>query len=188
MSLKAYARKRAFGRTPEPPPGPSPDRGRRFVVQKHQASRLRFRLEMRSALKSWALPGNPGQGKTTSHQSRDHPCAYIDFEGNIPKNQYSGGTVMVWDQGTFETLGKRAPASCISDFAEETSANGTSFRYGGEWLLIRTGADMKPVSRLDDTSLSGRTMAQIAGNGCELRPGKTDRSPNASGGDVGRVH
>jgi bifunctional non-homologous end joining protein LigD len=111
MFLKEYARKRDFKRTGEPKPKVSRRRGSRFVVQKHAASRLHydFRLEMYGTLKSWAVPkGVPyAKGeKRLAMQVEDHPVSYIDFEGTIPKGQYGGGPVMVWDQGTFEILGK----------------------------------------------------------------------------------
>ena len=110
MSLKEYTRKRDFHKTPEPAAraakGPA---GHRFVIQKHEASHLHydFRLELDGTLKSWAVPkGVPyAKGeKRLAMQTEDHPLAYIDFEGTIPKGQYGGGTVMVWDQGTFEPL------------------------------------------------------------------------------------
>src|SRR5664279_5132823 len=110
MSLKEYVRKRDFRQTPEPDAAPPKSKaGHRFVVQKHDASRLHydFRLEIGGTLKSWAVPkGMPfahGE-KRLAVQTEDHPVSYIDFEGTIPKGQYGGGTVMVWDQGTFEAL------------------------------------------------------------------------------------
>jgi len=107
MSLKEYARKRDFRKTPEPDAAPAKRKaGHRFVIQKHDASRLHydFRLEIGGTLKSWAVPkGVPyahGE-KRLAVQTEDHPLAYIDFEGSIPEGQYGGGTVMVWDQGTW---------------------------------------------------------------------------------------
>src|SRR6185295_9762849 len=112
MSLKKYVEKRHFDRTPEPAPG-KPPQGRvspsqlQFCVQRHHASHLHydFRLEIGGALKSWAVPkGVPllkGE-KRLAMQVEDHPISYRDFEGVIPKGQYGGGTVMVWDYGTFE--------------------------------------------------------------------------------------
>src|SRR6476620_6389304 len=108
MSLKEYIRKRDFQKTAEPPAAKAkPAAKRRFVIQKHAASRLHydFRLELDGTLKSWAVPrGIPttkGEKRLAVHVE-DHPIAYMDFEGTIPKGQYGGGTVMVWDIGTFE--------------------------------------------------------------------------------------
>src|SRR5256714_15363512 len=115
MALAEYARKRDFKKTSEPGAMRTKNRtANRFVIQKHDASRLHydFRLEMGGVLKSWAVPKGVPFAKGEKHlavQTEDHPLAYIDFEGSIPKGQYGGGTVMVWDQGTYEALSK-APA------------------------------------------------------------------------------
>ena len=109
MSLQEYKRKRNFSKTTEPNADESAAPGNCFVIQKHDASRLHYdlRLEMGGALKSWAVPkGMPytrGE-KRLAVQVEDHPVAYAEFEGTIPKGQYGGGTVMVWDQGTYEPL------------------------------------------------------------------------------------
>src|SRR4029434_10541298 len=108
MSLRPYARKRDFSRTKEPRGKVRAQRGkaRSFVIQKHDASRLHydFRLELDGTLKSWAVPkGVPHKrgDKALAVQVEDHPLDYADFEGVIPKGQYGGGTVMVWDRGTY---------------------------------------------------------------------------------------
>jgi bifunctional non-homologous end joining protein LigD len=179
MSLREYARKRNFGKTPEPS-----DRGkssgsahRRFVIQKHAASRLHydFRLELGGALKSWAVPkGLPykhGEKHLAVHVE-DHPLAYIDFEGTIPKGEYGGGTVMVWDRGTFEPL-SRAPLKDLDSGKLHFALHGSKLegewhlvrlRDGEEWLLIRGGEDLKPPSKKsDDTSaLSGKSMSELS--------------------------
>src|SRR5580704_6457982 len=111
MSLREYIRKRDFKRTAEPEGKTSGALRHRFVIQKHAASRLHydFRLEIGGVLKSWAVPkGVPyvkGE-KRLAVQVEDHPVSYIDFEGTIPKGQYGGGTVMVWDRGTFSSDAK----------------------------------------------------------------------------------
>src|SRR5437899_7832290 len=108
MSLQDYKRKRDFKNTVEPR-GERRKKasGNRFVIQKHAASRLHydFRLEMDGTLKSWAVPkGIPllkGE-KRLAVQVEDHPLEYRNFEGTIPKGQYGGGTVMIWDYGRYE--------------------------------------------------------------------------------------
>src|SRR5205814_1421052 len=111
--LAEYDAKRNFDRTNEPAPV-APRRSRqgsrrRFVVQKHAASHLHYdlRLEMHDVLKSWALPHGLPMGRGEVHsafETEDHPIEYLDFEGIIPKGEYGGGTVMVWDIGTYELV------------------------------------------------------------------------------------
>ena len=128
MALEKYKAKRNFAVTAEPEGGkPLPKKVKgasRFVIQKHDASRLHydFRLEMDGVLKSWAVPkGLPwGQGeKHLAVEVEDHPIEYEDFEGIIPKGNYGGGTVMVWDRGTYyvygeDPLGALKKGGCIS--------------------------------------------------------------------------
>jgi bifunctional non-homologous end joining protein LigD len=178
MSLKEYAKKRDFKKTAEPTAGSaSKSTGRRFVVQKHDATRLHFdfRLEFSGSLRSWAVPKGFPYAKGEKHlavQVEDHPIAYIDFEGTIPEGQYGGGTVMVWDRGTFEPLSK-APTKELAEGKLHFVLSGTKLigewylvrlREENQWLLIKAGEDMKPVSKkLDDLSvLSGRSMKELA--------------------------
>jgi bifunctional non-homologous end joining protein LigD len=178
MSLVEYTRKRDFKQTAEPEGKKAPGQGaHRFVVQKHAASHLHydFRLEFGGALKSWALPkGVPftrGE-RRLAMQVEDHPVSYLDFEGIIPKGQYGGGTVMVWDIGTFEPLGS-SPEKTLAAGKLHFALKGKKlhgewylvrFRDENQWLLIKGGEDMRPVSKkADDTSaLSGQTMKQLA--------------------------
>jgi bifunctional non-homologous end joining protein LigD len=181
MSLRRYSEKRDFSKTPEPKSGSSPKLKsglRRFVIQKHEASHLHydFRLEIGGTLKSWAVPkGVPfakGEKRLAMHVE-DHPVSYRDFEGVIPKGQYGGGTVMVWDYGTFRTESP-TPAKDLAEGKLHFILHGK--KLSGEWylvrlkeddrqwLLIRGGEDMKPISKKqDDTSaLSGQTMSNLA--------------------------
>ena len=101
--LATYRRKRRFDRTPEPAPGRKAAAGARFVVQKHDARRLHydFRLELDGTMKSWAVTRGPSldpADRRLAVHVEDHPIAYNDFEGTIPRGQYGGGTVMLWDQ------------------------------------------------------------------------------------------
>src|SRR5215472_17295074 len=113
MPLAEYSRKRSFDKTPEPKPetasGP-PSAANFFCVQRHDATRLHYdlRLEVNGTLKSWAVPKGPSLEPLAKHLAlhvEDHPIDYGSFEGNIPKGEYGGGSVMLWDRGTYELLG-----------------------------------------------------------------------------------
>ncbi|HXY35457.1 MAG TPA: non-homologous end-joining DNA ligase [Planctomycetaceae bacterium] len=140
MSLKQYRQKRSFKRTPEPSGSKDVKPGHRFVVQKHDASRLHydFRLEMGGTLKSWAVPKGPSldpSQKRLAVQVEDHPLEYADFEGTIPQGEYGGGTVMVWDRGEwFPENGDPEAAYRAGEL--KFSLEGEKLH--GSWVLVRT--------------------------------------------------
>lgn len=185
MGLTEYKRKRDFSVTAEPS-GSKKSRPKRvagasrFVIQKHDASRLHydFRLEMEGVLKSWAVPKGLPWKRGEKHlavEVEDHPIDYEDFEGVIPEGNYGGGTVMVWDRGTYYVHGEK-PLQALKDGrihlvleGEKVKGDWTLIRTRSErgknqWLLLKSDADVKPVSKkLDDQSVkTGRTMKQIA--------------------------
>ncbi len=142
-SLAEYQHKRDFSKTPEPKGTPAPSGQNRFVVQKHWATRLHydFRLEMDGVLVSWAIPKgptlNPAERRLAAHVE-DHPNDYYDFEGTIPKGEYGGGTVMIWDWGTYE-LEEATPAESLKRGEVKFRLNGV--RLKGRYALVRTRSD-----------------------------------------------
>ena len=145
--LKDYRRKRDFTKTTEPSGDTAARRnvGLRFVVQKHDATRLHydFRLELDGVLKSWAVTKGPSTNpadKRLAVRVEDHPLDYGDFEGTIPEGQYGGGTVMLWDQGTWEPIGD--PHAGLDGGDLKFRLNGE--RMKGEWVLVHMkGRDQK---------------------------------------------
>jgi bifunctional non-homologous end joining protein LigD len=180
MSLREYNRKRDFKKTAEPA-GERVEKksGHRFVIQKHAASHLHydFRLEMGGTLKSWAVPkGVPyvkGE-KRLAMEVEDHPVGYINFEGTIPKGQYGGGTVMVWDRGTYEPLSsapeKELAGGKLHFVLRGKKLNGEWYlvriRGDNQWLLIKGGEDHARTSaKLEDSSaISGKSLEQLSGS------------------------
>jgi len=141
--LKVYRTKRDFTKTAEPRGRSSvaPSKTRRFVIQKHDATRLHYdlRLEFGGVFKSWAVTRGPSldpRDKRLAVEVEDHPLDYGDFEGTIPKGQYGGGTVMIWDRGYW-----------LSDHPERGFKKGDlkfaleGDKLHGEWVLVRMKHD-----------------------------------------------
>jgi bifunctional non-homologous end joining protein LigD len=191
-SLTDYRRKRDFDRTPEPRGSNANDAGREFVVQKHSARRLHYdlRLELDGVLKSWAVTRGPSLTvgeKRLAVQTEDHPLDYLEFEGNIPKGEYGGGSVIVWDRGRWTPIGD--PQRGLDKGHLEFLLAGSRLR--GRWHLVRMRKKPNEKSvpwlliKADDefgrqpgeseiteeettSTLSGRTNKEVAAEG-ELR-------------------
>jgi bifunctional non-homologous end joining protein LigD len=149
MALKEYKEKRSFNSTPEPTGGKASGSKLQFVIQKHDASRLHydFRLELKGVLKSWAVPKGPSLNpadKRLAMLVEDHPFDYKNFEGIIPEGNYGAGTVIIWDEGTYEPLEE------VKDKAEQEKILLKGFHAGqlkirmhgtklkGEFVLVKT--------------------------------------------------
>lgn len=189
MSLARYKQKRSFQQTPEPKGGKATSEGLRFVIQKHDASHLHydFRLEMDGVLKSWAVPKGPSTDpsvKRLAMMVEDHPYDYRNFEGIIPAGNYGAGTVIVWDEGTYEpiepTKGKAAQQRLLLKQLKSGSLKFilhgkklkgeyalvlTRGRGENSWLLIKHRdkyAAEKDITLKDKSVLSGKTLQKIA--------------------------
>src|SRR5438874_9913465 len=138
MSLQAYHAKRKFNVTPEPRGKQGRRKGSQFVIQKHAARRLHYdlRLELDGVLKSWAVTRGPSLvpgEKRLAVQTEDHPMDYLEFEGNIPKGEYGGGSVIVWDRGRWMPEGD--PHYGLKKGHLVFSLDGA--RLKGRWHLVR---------------------------------------------------
>ncbi|MES2828829.1 MAG: DNA ligase D [Bacteroidota bacterium] len=189
MGLTEYNKKRDFNKTAEPKSGKSADKTKlQFVIQKHDASRLHydFRLEMEGVLKSWAVPKGPSTDPKTKRLAmmvEDHPFDYKNFEGLIPKGEYGGGTVIVWDQGTYEPIekikGKKAQEKHL---LEQLKSGSVKIILHGEklkgefalvkthgmgengWLLIKHKDDfasLTDITKKDKSVISGKTIEKM---------------------------
>jgi bifunctional non-homologous end joining protein LigD len=183
-SLELYDKKRDFKKTREPPGKLEKSKGAlRFVIQKHDASRLHydFRLEMAGVLKSWAVPKGPSldpKDKRMAVETEDHPIAYGSFEGTIPKGEYGGGTVLLWDNGTVEYEGEPLEMYERGNIKFALTGNKLNGRFHlvrmnktkGErqvsWLLFKSkdehAAEGMTVDKIPEASVkSGRSLKQI---------------------------
>ncbi len=186
--LAEYRRKRDFARTREPEGGDTAAGGKpRFVVQLHDARSIHFdfRLEVDGVLKSWAIPKGPSHDpndKRLAMPTEDHPLDYRDFEGVIPEAEYGGGTVIIWDEGTYRTdkseseFEKALEKGHASFWLEGRKLKGgyalTRFRGGEDgareaWMLVKrrdsqsSGQDA-PAPNRARSARSGRTLGQMA--------------------------
>ncbi|HEU5055139.1 MAG TPA: non-homologous end-joining DNA ligase [Kofleriaceae bacterium] len=183
QKLATYRAKRSFAKTPEPAGGTArrPVAGPMFVVQKHAATRLHydFRLEIEGVLVSWAIPKGPTVDpsvKRLAARTEDHPIEYGDFEGVIPAGEYGGGTVIVWDTGTWQPEGDAAEALRKGHLRFELSGKKLRGRYhlvrtrgddGKSWLFFK-GKDehARAGSSLpwgEESVLTGRSLEDVAG-------------------------
>ena len=143
LDIETYNRKRDFAKTKEPRGRKLKGKGDSFVVQKHEASRLHwdFRLELDGVLKSWAVPKGPSldpDEKRLAMRTEDHPLDYGDFEGTIPKGEYGGGTVMLWDLGRWIPDPRKDPRKTIEEGHLHFTLEGE--RMKGEWVMFRLNA------------------------------------------------
>jgi DNA ligase D-like protein (predicted 3'-phosphoesterase) len=189
--LDSYRSKRRVGHTPEPMPGSKRGNAEHpsFVIQEHHASRLHwdFRLEIDDVLVSWAVPKGPStdpRDKRLAVRTEDHPLEYGEFEGVIPRNEYGGGVVIVWDRGTYRNLRAdedppRSMAESLDAGQIEVSLDGHKLRGGfalvhaklggrdDNWLLIKKKDDhadarRNPTSTEPKSVVSGRTVDEVA--------------------------
>lgn len=142
MSLKEYTKKRNFSKTSEPKGKISEKKSRKliYVIQKHHASHLHYdlRLEMDGVLRSWAVPKEPPKEKGIKRlavQTEDHPIGYEKFHGTIPKGEYGGGRVEIWDKGFYEL--KIADSKKIEFFIRGK-------KLKGMYVLVKTNFGAKP--------------------------------------------
>ena len=187
MALEAYRNKRKFGVTPEPRGRATRRGGNRFVIQKHAARRLHYdlRLELDGVMKSWAVTRGPSldpADKRLAVHVEDHPVEYNTFEGTIPDGEYGGGTVMIWDRGTWHPEGDPhkgyAKGHLVFDLDGEklhgrwhlVRMHGRPNERHDNWLLIkakdgeaRSAGQEDILEEAPNSAASGRTMDEIAG-------------------------
>ena len=170
-SLTTYRSKRDFKKTAEPSGSAvaAPGAGLRFVVQRHDATRLHydFRLELDGVFKSWAVTRGPSldpHDKRLAVEVEDHPLDYGDFEGTIPKGQYGGGTVQLWDRGTWTPEGDPHDGLKRGDLKFTLEGE----RLEGSWVLVRMKWDKKGGKRTNWLLIKHRDEAAVEGDGDKL--------------------
>lgn len=192
-NLKKYREKRNFRKTAEPKGGAVQTKKKSkfpiFVIQKHAARAMHydFRLEVGGVLKSWAVPKGPSMNpkeRRLAMETEDHPMEYASFEGIIPKGEYGGGTVLVWDEGQYGNLrelgdqGKSMEQSYREGKIEIyvvghkisgafALVRGNNDTRSNQWYLIKmrddeANADLDPVKDHPDSVLTGRSLEEIA--------------------------
>ncbi len=192
MSLAKYQKMRRFKDTPEPKGKVKTGGGQlRFVVQKHQASQLHydFRLELDGVLKSWAIPKGPSLNPSDKHLAmavEDHPLDYREFEGIIPEGNYGAGTVIIWDEGTYEPSPLYGPTEGEKGLKKQLAKGDLKFvlhghklkgdfalvkmkgRGDNNWLLIKHrdeyAKDVNITTKAKSVK-SGKTLEEVAKHG-----------------------
>jgi bifunctional non-homologous end joining protein LigD len=217
--LETYRQKRDFKKTAEPAGVVRAEGGNRYLIQKHDATRLHydFRLELHGVLLSWAVTRGPSMDpadKRLAVHVEDHPLDYGDFEGTIPKGEYGGGTVMLWDEGTWESVGDTDAGMAKGEMKMVLHGERLKGKFvlvrlkprKGErsrhenWLLIKerdeyAGPEKKPITERALTSVrTGRTMEQIAAGNIEwtrsgrrFKESEGEGSVGGNGGAIGKV-
>lgn len=190
--MKSYNDKRDFSKTKEPKDELKRRVGGKpiFVIQKHDATTLHydFRLEIDGTLKSWSVPKGPSTDPSVKRMAiptEDHPLAYADFEGSIPEGEYGGGTVMIWDKGTIQSIKNDEEGNLLSleesfnKGSVEVYLHGEKLKGGyslvemkggrmkGNWLLMKkddeeADARRNPVSTQSRSVVTGRSLKEIA--------------------------
>ena len=171
--LSNYKAKRDFDQTEEPSGQATvkPSNRRRFVIQKHDAKRLHYdlRLELDGVFKSWAVTRGPSldpHDKRLAVEVEDHPLDYGDFEGTIPKGQYGGGTVMLWDRGYWEPEGKNNPEQALTKGDLKFSLDGE--RLHGSFVLVRMANDRNGSKRANWLLIKHRDEFAVETNGAAI--------------------
>jgi bifunctional non-homologous end joining protein LigD len=178
-TLQKYKAKRDFSKTLEPSGKASivPSNDLRFVIQKHDATRLHYdlRLELNGVFKSWAVTRGPSldpADKRLAVEVEDHPLDYGDFEGTIPKGQYGGGTVLLWDRGTWVPEGKKSPEKALAAGDLKFTLDGEKLH--GSWVLVRMKNDRTGGKRTNWLLIKHHDEAAVSRNGEAVL--KMDRS------------